>query len=95
MASIVTVSEESPLIPLIVTAPPLLLIVRSDVLARSIVPVLKEIAFPAVVVPVPAATSCPIVRIVTAAPAVKSITSPVSLAVMVTVSLAPVTFSNL
>ena len=78
-----------------VTAPPLVLIVKVDPLSRSIVPVLKEIAFPAVVLPVPAAASCPIVRIVTAAPAVKSITSPVSLAVMVTVSLAPVTFSNL
>ena len=71
----------------------MVLIVRLDPLSRSIVPVLKEIAFPAVVLS-PAA-SCPIVVIVTAAPAVKSITSPVSLAVMVTVSLAPVTFPNL
>ena len=85
----VTASDEVPTIPLIVMAPPPELIVRSDASASSIVPVANVIAGPAVVLS--PAISCPTPVIVTAAPAVKSITVPVSVAVIVTVSVSLVT----
>ena len=66
-ALMVTVSEESPLIAATVIAPPLLLMVRFDPLSKSIVPVAKVIAFPAVAALPPKLSTA-------TAPPVKSIT---------------------
>ena len=87
LAVMVTVSEESPLIPATLIAPPSLVIVKLLPLAKSIVPVAKVIAFPAV-----AAFSPALAKVV--APPVKSITSPVPVAVIVTVSDCPAALPN-
>ena len=79
LAVMVTVSEESPLIPATLIAPPSLVIVKLSPSSKSIVPVAKVIAFPVV------AALPPKLATVTAPP-VKSITSPVPVAVIVTVS---------
>ena len=68
LAVMVTVSEESPLIPATLIAPPSLAIVKLDPSSKSIVPVAKVIVFPAV------AALPPKLATVVAAPPVKSIT---------------------